>query len=362
MSMNTESTTPQQLRSVEATIDYRFGLLNPDDRHVLAIRQDLHQRLVNHVAQGGTLPAPPESVAIPLLPSSLKKPTLQSLLSARPNLTTQPRVVAELQRVLAKETSSVADVVRVISLDTKLIAAVLRVANSALYRPDTPVDSVSRAVALLGTRQIASLCLGAALISPFSSSRSVALNMQRFWQHSLAVGIMARNLAHHLRDSDPEVHFVGGMLHDIGFYILGDGAPEMLDMVYKASLANDSGIHEEERNHFGFTHADVGYTLLHGWHFGPAVLSSLRDHHSEDFALAEIHSLTTTAGNILAHLYGFTPFALLRPGPFTPALWECLRISPEQLVAMCRNSLTEFDNITRMIGIGENKNGNSTAN
>lgn len=350
MSMTTQP-SPEQLQSIEATLAHRFGLLDTADPHVAAVHDDLRQRLEADVAQGAKLPTPPESVAIPLLPASTKVPTLQELLAARPNLVTQPQVVLKLQSVLAKDTASAAEVANVISLDTKLTAAVLRVANSALYRPVKAVDSVSRAVALLGTRQITSLCLGAALISSFSTSASTALNIARFWRHALLVGLLARNLAQHLRTEEPEVHFVGGMLHDIGFYIIGNSAPEMLDMVYRASLANGTPLHIEERHHFGFTHADVGHALLEGWHFGPALLSALRDHHTENATLTAPHSLTICTANALSSMYGMPPFALLRPTPLPASLWQLLDINPRDLVSLCNKALTEFENISQGLGL-----------
>ena len=350
MSMQTQLASAQ-LQAIEATLTYRFSLLNLADVHIAAVHTDLYQRLATAVAGGTPLPVPPDSVAIPLLPSSTIIPSMQELLATRPNLATQPQVVLKLQSVLAKDTASANEVAAVIMLDTKLTAAVLRVANSALYRPAKAVDSVSRAVALLGTRQITSLCLGAAFISSFSATVSSELNIARFWRHSLLVGLLARNLATHLHLSEPEVHFVGGMLHDIGFYILGNGVPELLDMVYRASLANGTPLHVEERNLLGYTHADVGFALLEGWHFGPALLTALRDHHVENASLTKPHSLTICTANALASMYGVPPFALLRPTPLPASIWQHLSLSADALVALCDKALREFESISQSLGL-----------
>jgi len=48
------------------------------------------------------------------------------------------------------------------------------------------------------------------------------INMHSFWEHSVAVGVMAKSIGQYCHISQPERFYVAGLLHDIGrlvFYI-----------------------------------------------------------------------------------------------------------------------------------------------
>ena len=44
--------------------------------------------------------------------------------------------------------------------------------------------------------------------------------MESFWQHSIASGLIARELASYTETLEPEKYFIAGMLHDIGQIVL----------------------------------------------------------------------------------------------------------------------------------------------
>ena len=58
-----------------------------------------------------------------------------------------------------------------ISKDTSLSARLLKIVNSAFYGFPSEIDTISRAVTIVGTRQLSTLALGASVIRVFRESR-----------------------------------------------------------------------------------------------------------------------------------------------------------------------------------------------
>ena len=111
------------------------------------------------------------------------------------------------------------DLNRLIALDPVLAGQVLRLINSAYYSLRHPVSSLTRAIIMLGVNTVKNLVLSFAILQQLPMAKPFGtLSPVSFWEHSVAVGVIAKWLAEftgvHLKDQ--EDYFVGGLLHDLG--------------------------------------------------------------------------------------------------------------------------------------------------
>lgn len=208
-------------------------------------------------------------------------PSLAALLARRPALTTPPEVVQRLSAVVGSEDATPDDVAEIILHDTYLTAAVLRIANSPLHAPLVPVESVQRAVMLLGMRQILSLVAAASLMR-LMSPRDVAAR-RTFWRHAACSATAARALAVAC-GGDPGRAFVAGMLHDIGHLLLMGNLPDIAAHISRRALEGGVPIQAAERELLGYDHCDIGRRLLDHWRLGDAVAEAAGLHHGPDSA------------------------------------------------------------------------------
>lgn len=229
-------------------------------------------------------------------------PSLAALLARRPALTTPPEVVQRLSELVTSDDATPDDVARVIQHDTYLTAAVLRIANSPLHAPLVPVETVQRAVMMLGMRQILSLVTAASLMR-LMTPRDVAAR-RTFWRHAACAATAARALAVACGGADPGRAFVAGMLHDIGHLLLMGNLPDLAAQVARRALDGAMPIQVAERELLGYDHCDIGRRLLDAWRLGDAVAEAAEQHHGPDARNWSDLSLYVHLGDFIAVALG----------------------------------------------------------
>ena len=190
-----------------------------------------------------------------------------------------PQVVVEIQEVINKQGSSSDDIADVISRDPGLSAFLLRMVNSAFYSYPSQIETVSRAVTVVGTKQLSILASGTSIMNMFKDVPVEAVNMELFWKHCIACGAAARSLATMLKRPDTEKYFVAGLLHDIGRLAMFRAEPERARAVYHLSADREIPMTQAEKITFGFTHAKLGGMLLRKWNFPFSLIATSLHHH-----------------------------------------------------------------------------------
>ncbi|WP_432736726.1 HDOD domain-containing protein [Maridesulfovibrio sp. FT414] len=259
----------------------------------------------------------------------------RDFLKSKVVLPSLPQVLLEIQKVINDPDSSADDLAKVISKDPKLVAAILRLANSAMFSFRTEVDTPSRAVALLGFKQAGSLALGTVSLSLFKRSKSVSvLHVERFWKHSIACGVIAQEIARVAGLGDPERFFVGGMLHDIGLYVIFESsaglALELLDM---AKNKGDS-LYSAEQELLGFDHAILGGVIIKDWNFPKQLVIATAGHHNPEKAIKDPDAGVVHIADFMARALGYDLGVSSVLGFISPEAWEQIGITGEQFIEM----------------------------
>lgn len=191
-----------------------------------------------------------------------------------------PQIFLELKKVINDASSSAADLADIISQDPALSAFLLRMVNSAFYSFPSQIDTISRAVAVIGTQQLSTLALGTSVMDMFKDIPVKAIDLERFWQHSFACATIARELAIMVGDASPERCFVAGLLHDIGRPVLINSLPERAIAAKDISENKKAQLHRAERITVGFDHAQLGGMLLRKWNLPFALVTAVLYHHN----------------------------------------------------------------------------------
>ncbi|MDP1704158.1 MAG: HDOD domain-containing protein, partial [Sulfurimicrobium sp.] len=169
-------------------------------------------------------------------------------------LITLPDVYLRINRLIEDPDSSIAGIAAAVSQDPSFTVRLLRVANSALYSFPSSIDTVTRAVTIIGTSQLRSLALSMSVAKSFSGLPNELVSMENFWRHSLLCALAARHLAREMRRCDPDALFTAGLLHDIGelviFNRLPDQAVEVLQRVLDSQ--DELPVYDAEREVLGF--------------------------------------------------------------------------------------------------------------
>lgn len=191
--------------------------------------------------------------------------TPQELVACIEKLASLPAVYHRIRSLLDDPDSSVMDLAEAVSSDAGITARVLRAVNSVLYGFPGKVETIPRAVNLMGMQQIHDLVLGTSVVGAFSGIRPAHMHMARFWKDSVFRGLAARAAARQLGMGDPERMFVEGLLADIGHLVMFQTTPDAADAALAESRRSHLPIHEVEDRIVGCNYAEVGAALAASW-------------------------------------------------------------------------------------------------
>jgi putative nucleotidyltransferase with HDIG domain len=236
-------------------------------------------------------------------------------------LASLPAVVMRALDLLNAPDSSAADIGQVISEDPALSVKLLKIVNSAFYGFPSRIETISRAITIVGTLEITDLILGSSAVEAFAGLPNELVDMQQFWEHNLYTGVVARVLARHHRAPNTERFFVSGLLHDIGSLVIYHERPEQARQALEQARAG-TPLHLAEQEIFGFDHGEVGAELMQAWNLPEVFIEAARHHHrpvgAKHFPLetAMVH-----LADIIAAGAHFTGSNTSRVPPLEPRAW-----------------------------------------
>lgn len=203
---------------------------------------------------------------------------LSDLINGSSQLVSPPDVWVKMNELIQDENSSAHDMAEIIQHDPGLTANILKVVNSAFYNLPRQVDTVSRAVAIIGTNDLYNLATAITAAKVFSSIPCHLTSPEIFWRHSIATGILAKKVAQ--KCVGGERLYVAGLLHDIGSLLLYNHYPEQSSELLMIANGDEEVLFEAENDMFGFNHATVSAELLKLWNMPEGLVSAVEFHHN----------------------------------------------------------------------------------
>jgi putative nucleotidyltransferase with HDIG domain len=207
---------------------------------------------------------------------------IQNLVDNAADLISLPAIALRVNEIANDPKSTSDDMAAVISQDPALVVRMLKIANSAYYGLSAEIETITRAVSVLGTNKIRDLVLSSSASEAFDGIPNNLISMHDFWHHSLYCGLLAQILAKKSKKANAESIFIAGLLHDIGQLLMFNQRPEKSHKVIVLLMegAEDLETYEAERQVFGFDHMQVGAALIKSWKL-PAVLQECIEFHHE---------------------------------------------------------------------------------
>ena len=251
------------------------------------------------------------------------------------------------------ERSAARDFEKVIHRDPNLTARLLKLANSSFFGYAARVDTVGRAVAVIGLRELKHLVLAVSAVKTFSKIDNQIVNVRTFWRHSIYCGAIAQELAKLCRVMHPERLFVAGLLHDVGSLLLYHRVPEVSRQLLLSAEGDEEVLHAREMEELGFSHADLGGLLMELWHFPQHLQQIVRFHHQPS-AVADDRTDVSIVhlANVLSNTSGLGGFCEEPAGQamLDPAVWAALPIA-ESDVDMSPILEKARDRYLEMVGV-----------
>ena len=195
-----------------------------------------------------------------------------------------PAVAMKFSEAIRDPATSNNDLEKIVSEDSALSAKVLMISNSALFNFPSKIDTISKAITIVGHKQLSEIILSCSVVAMFKDIPQDVIDMDHFWRHSIAVATASRILAAYRHEQNIEKFFTAGLLHDIGKLILFVEAPKYAYAVISKCEETKKLMHKVEKEVIGFDHAKLGSMLLEKWKLPEEVISSVYYHHIPSIA------------------------------------------------------------------------------
>lgn len=194
-----------------------------------------------------------------------------------------PDICLRIRQMLDDHNSDIEDIGNLVSLDPSLASKLLKLANSPLFRFRSQVDSIAKAVNVLGGEALYNLVMAETAKDAFSHFSDDNIDLKRFWNQSLYTGLIAKHIAKLSRVRGTERFFLLGLLHNLAELVVTKESPD------KASqcLPEDGKVLPWvlQKQVLGFTYAQCSSDILKLWDLPTQLSVPIADIYDEDRAI-----------------------------------------------------------------------------
>lgn len=198
-----------------------------------------------------------------------------------------PAFPGSVNRILQMTSSidcSPKDLVQVIEHDPVMMAKILKLVNSAYFGLSREITSIKHGVVFVGLNTIKNLAISIATMGMLSKTGPAGLDMNNFLLHSLGTATVAKLLGKRLGVASDRAtdYFVGGLLHDIGKVVFAQFMPQEMERALKRVEVENISLSMAEMIEIGADHAQLGGMLVEKWQLPHALVTCIKEHHSQE--------------------------------------------------------------------------------
>ena len=230
---------------------------------------------------------------------------IRKIIANTASLPAMPEVMMKVQHMIKLPGTTPGQLAKIIETDPAIVAGILKVANSAYYGFRGKVTRIQHASALFGTRRLAELITAMSAGTMLGKAMDgYGLEAGDMWRHSIAVAVMAGEMAASVSDDTLESAYMAGLLHDVGKIILNSHVQQRSLLFDQFFMSNPGkSIQDAERHILGFDHAIIAGILCDNWNLPKSISFAIRHHHqpsrADDHQLSHIvHLADYYAGKV----------------------------------------------------------------
>jgi len=215
------------------------------------------------------------------------------------DLPPSPIVASKILELLRDPDLKIKDLANAVSLDPAISARLLRMANSAFYEQQKQINSVDRAIIVIGEDVLKNLAMECSLRG---AHKTYGLLERRLWEGSIGSAVACRMLAARLTKLDKSEAYLAGLQHHIGKVVMVNRDKDLYQEVMRIVDSGMGNLRDVERGLFAYSHELVGAALLDYWDYPKTIVKAtlhhdnfevLREQDEEIFTLCAILSIAS---------------------------------------------------------------------
>lgn len=258
---------------------------------------------------------------------------------------TLPTIYSTLLDTMANPRSTANDVADVISQDQASASKVLKASNSSIYGFRGKINTISQAIVFIGFDEVKNLVTALSIINLFKDAKkSLFFNPIDLWKHSLAVGVISRQIGRTVGVKNLENYFLAGILHDIGKLLFFKIMPDDYSDIINYAIEQNITIRDAEQEKIGITHTVAGEMLAEKWKLPSSLKNAIR-YHTTGTVDGQINQLSGIVhiANITASMLGLGLSGEEIISPPNPKVWEGIQLPNKFFTTNLQNILVSFE-------------------
>lgn len=186
---------------------------------------------------------------------------------------TLPDTCVNLRVALDDPRKDLTDIGQLISVDPSLSAKILKLANSALFRFPSQIETVAKALNVIGGEAAYNISIAETANIAFKTFNSSVINFAQYWQKAVLCGVVAKSIAQQKQSRGSERFFVLGILQGLSELIVASKHTEAYTK-FQNDLELDVPI-VKQKKHFGFTFPECSGMIIQEWNLPQSLIQPL---------------------------------------------------------------------------------------
>jgi HD-like signal output (HDOD) protein len=277
-------------------------------------------------------------------------PSASELVQSCTSVFTLPEIYLRVRDVVDDPDSTMDDLAEVLKMDPAISARLLRIVNSPLYGFPKQIDTVTRAINLLGTQAINDLVTATTVGRSFSGMPIQLMDVPRFWSKSVLCALLAGKIAKSCGINDSERFFMEGLLRDIGHFVLYQTVPQRAQSALIEAGYLETSLAEVEQSNIGCDFAEVGAELIRSWGMPVQIEQAVRCQLSPgDAGEFILHASIVHLAGVVADHEELDPNRRPAALPFNPHAVTATGFVPANLPALLTDARTQLQDTLALI-------------
>ncbi len=277
-------------------------------------------------------------------------PLASELVQSCTTVFTLPEIYFRVRDVVDNPDSTMDDLANVLKLDPAISARLLRIVNSPLYGFPKQIDTISRAVNIVGMQAINDLVTATTVGRTFSGMPIQLMDVPKFWRKSVLCALLAGKIAKSCEINDSERFFIEGLLRDIGHFVLYQTVPQRAQSALIEAGYLETSLAEVEQSNIGCDFAEVGAELIRSWGMPVQIEQAVRCQLSPNDAGEYIlHASIVHLAGVVADSEELEPSRRPATLPFNPHAVTATRFTSDNLPALLADARAQLQDTLAVI-------------
>ncbi len=216
---------------------------------------------------------------------SLEPPSIEQLETAISKIKPIPQIALKLLRMIQDDNYGMDDLGTQIKQDQIISAKIIRLCNTAYFRQNSNVDSIERALIVLGEKRLLQMVVSASMEGFFNSDNGgYSLCKGGLFKHAVGTALISEKLASYNRKISGDIAYTAGLLHDIGKIALDQFMDRAYPLFYRRTQERNESLVNVEKEIFGLSHTEAGGKLAEMWELPERLVDVIKHHHRPEEA------------------------------------------------------------------------------